>query len=363
MELRIEREALGKELSIISRAAGKKAVIQAYNYVHIVAEPMQPLRLETTDGTIAIKSTALSATIDKSGEAMVPALRLLEIVKAMVGPEVSIKADGAGPVKIACGGFKSNLATLAAEDFPKLPDPEGAHVVLDAKAVGRLIRQVRYACTGADDRFFLNGAQISGKDGMVRLAATDAHRLAVSSWKSASEIPAMLIPSFTMDALAALLESSPVSDTTYVQAENHIFFIAGNRILASRRMDGNFPAYERIIPKSYTASCSVNRSLLQAALKRVMLVQSQTVRAVNITMSDGGVRLDLQTVEVGEADEMVEAKHTGPELKVRVQGAYLDDALDVAASETVLLESEGGDTRPLVIRDGEEALSVIMPMR
>src|SRR5207249_10115438 len=152
--------------------------------------------------------------------------------------------------------FDSRMQTLPREDFPTLPESgAGApSATLPRSALKEMVAKTHFAITGEDTRYFLNGALFVLRPDAMSLVATDGHRLALvtvtrdaRTKKETDEIKAIL-PKKTLGELARLLAEGD-DDIRYERGENHLFFDVGGRLLISRMIDGQFPAYERVIPK------------------------------------------------------------------------------------------------------------------
>src|SRR5262249_39242808 len=173
-----------------------------------------------------------------------------EIVKSL--PETDIRiAEDKGGVKVAADRFDSRMQTLPREDFPTLPEAGAAPTAtLSRVSLKEMVAKTQFAITGEDTRFFLNGALFVLRPDSMSLVATDGHRLALGTRtgegggkKDESEARAIL-PKKTLGELARLLVEGD-EDIRYERGENHLFFDVGGRLLISRMIDGQFPAYER----------------------------------------------------------------------------------------------------------------------
>ena len=154
------------------------------------------------------------------------------------------------------------MQTLPREDFPT---PAGRWRRCDAtlpRDVGEGDgRETQFAITGEDTRFYLNGALFILRADSMSLVATDGHRLALVTVDREAEgrrrTKARSARSSQEDAaeLSRLLTEGE-GDVNYERGENHLFFEVGGRLLISRMIDGQFPAYERVIPKATTSTSS-----------------------------------------------------------------------------------------------------------
>ena len=148
------------------------------------------------------------------------------------------------------------MVTLPASEFRRRRwTPEPSPATLSGAACKRMISHTRFAITSEETRYFLNGAQLVLQPDSMSLVATDGHRLA---FVRVHESPGkgvkheVLLPRKTLNEVARLIDGT--ESIEFSHGENHLFFRAGNRLLISRKIDANFPAYERVIPKTTTST-------------------------------------------------------------------------------------------------------------
>ena len=251
MELVVRKNDLLKELSLLQGIVERKNTIPILANVLIEATK-DGISLLATDLDVGLRSRC-EGTVVKPGILTLPAKKLFEIVSALPDTEVRIEEDKGGKsVTVAADRFESRMQTLPASEFPTPPnDAGGPEATLPGAALKRLISHTRFAITSEDTRYFLNGAQLVLRPDSMSMVATDGHRLAFISVRESpgkkvnSEV---LLPRKTLTEVARLIDGGDAVE--FSQGENHLFFRAGGRLLISRKIDANFPAYERVIPKT-----------------------------------------------------------------------------------------------------------------
>src|SRR5262249_19212537 len=156
---------------------------------------------------------------------------------------------------------------------------------LPRSSLKEMVAKTHFAITGEDTRYFLNGALFVLRPDAMSLVATDGHRLALvtvtrpaAGKRDPDEVKAIL-PKKTLGERARLLVEGD-EDIRYERGENHLFFDVGGRLLISRMIDGQFPAYERVIPKGNDKHIEFERDRLTNAVKRVALLSNERSRAV-----------------------------------------------------------------------------------
>ena len=369
MELVVRKNDLLRELQLFQGIVERKNTIPILANVLMEAKGDE-VHLLATDLEVALRS-ACTAVVAKGGALTLPAKKLYEIVKSL--PETDIRiAEEKNGVKVAAERFDSRMQTLPREDFPALPQAAGEPTATLAIApIKEMIGKTQFAITGEDTRYFLNGAQFVLRADSMSLVATDGHRLALvtvpregAAKKSDEEIKAIL-PKKTLGELARLLSESegPVS---YERGENHLFFGVGRRTLISRMIDGQFPAYERVIPKGNDKRIEFERDRLTNACKRVALMSNERSRAVKFQVEKGKVDVTSSSPELGEARETLTVDYSGGAVQICFNAQYVLDFLAAVTTDVVALELKDEVSQAVmspVGAEGYEYTYVIMPMR
>jgi DNA polymerase-3 subunit beta len=367
MELVVRKSDLLRELQYFQGIVERKSTIPILANVLLEASD-GTVRLLATDLEVSLRSTC-EASIARGGALTLPAKKLFEIVKALPDTDVRIEQDGTN-VKVAADRFESKMQTLPREDFPTLPEATGrGAVTLPRKGLRDLIARTQFAITGEDTRYYLNGAQFIVKGTTMVMVATDGHRLALVTSQLAADATGTefkaIIPKKTLTELSRLLSDGD-SDIVYELGENHQFFHVGDRLLISRIHEGQFPAYERVIPKGNDKKIEFERDRLTNAVKRVAILSNDRSRAVKFDIQAGRVEISSESPDFGEAREQVMVDYSGAAMQICFNAQYVADFLAVVETDNVQLELKDEVSQALmrpVAADGYDYTYVIMPMR
>ena len=366
MELVVRKTDLLRELQLFQGIVERKNTIPILANVLIEADGNE-VRMLATDLEVALRSRC-EATVKKSGSLTLPAKKLYEILKALPETDVRIEEDKNG-VKVAADRFDSRMQTLPREDFPALPDASGKpRATLPRDALKEMVAKTQFAITGEETRFFLNGAKFVLKPESLAMIATDGHRLAlveVTHKIGVTEEIGVILPKKTILELGKLLVEGD-GDVLFESGENHLFFEVGGRMLISRMIDGQFPAYERVIPKGNDKQIEFERERLSNAVKRVALLSNERSRSVKIEISKGKVEVTSSSSEFGEAHEELIVDYAGPPLSISFNAQYVLDFLNVVETDVVALSLKD-EVSQVVMKpvgaQGYDYTYVIMPMR
>jgi DNA polymerase-3 subunit beta len=202
----------------------------------------------------------------------------------------------------------------------------------------------------------------------MSLVATDGHRLAlvnVSRPKSDSDEDRVILPKKTLTELGRLLMDGD-GDIAFERGENHLFFTTGARTLISRMIDGQFPAYERVVPKGNDKHIDFERERLIGAVRRVSLLSNERSRAVKFMVDKGKVDVSSSSPELGEAREALAVEYQGPAMQICFNAQYVVDFLTAVSTDVVSLELKDEVSQAVMSPVGAEGFDytyVIMPMR
>jgi DNA polymerase-3 subunit beta len=366
MELVVRKNELLRELQLFQGIVERKNTIPILANVLIEANGNE-VRMLATDLEVALRSRC-QAAVAKSGSLTLPAKKLYEIIKALPETDVRIEQDRNG-VKVAADRFDSRMQTLPREDFPTLPDVSGrARATLPRAVVKEMVSKTQYAITGEDTRYFLNGAKFILRPQSLTLVATDGHRLALVEAPHETGVAqevGVILPKKTLLELGKLL-SEGEGDIQFESGENPLFFEVAGRVLISRMIDGQFPAYERVIPKGNDKTIEFDRERLTSAVKRVALLSNERSRAVKFEVDKGKVEVTSSSSEFGEAHEQLPVEYSGPVLTISFNAQYVLDFLNVVDTDVVSLSLKD-DVSQAVMKpvgaQGYDYTYVIMPMR
>ena len=366
MELVVRKNELLRELQLFQGIVERKNTIPILANILVDAKGDE-LWMLATDLEVALRSKC-PATIAKAGALTLPAKKLYEIVKALPETDVRIEQDKSG-VRVAAERFDSKMQTLPREDFPSLPEGgAGTKTALPRAAIRQMVAKTQFAITGEDTRFFLNGAKFLLRPGTLTLVATDGHRLALVETRHtlpvANEI-GVILPKKTLLEVGKLVADGD-ADVSFEQGENHLFFDVDGRTLISRMIDGQFPAFERVIPKGNDKTIEFDRERLTNAVKRVALLSNERSRAVKFEVSKGKVEVTSSSSEFGEAREQLPVEYSGAGLAISFNAQYVLDFLNVVETDVVSLSLKDETSQAVmkpVAADGYDYTYVIMPMR
>ena len=368
MEFTANKDELLRELSLI------QGIVERKNTIPILANVL----IEAAGGSIELAATDLdvglkchiSADVAEEGALTLSAKKLFEIVRAVPESTIRIKELENFWASIESGRSYFKMVGLGKSEFPALAEPpKNGFTAIPGSALSELIHKTSFAITADDNRYFLNGARLELNGDELRMVATDGHRLAYISLKrpvGSGGTANVIVPKKTLLELLKMLGEEE-SSVEFSQGENHLFFKVGERLLVSKRVDDQFPAYDKVIPQGNDKMLTCDRDDLVGAIRRVSLLANERSRAVRFGIESGKLEVSSQNPELGEARETIDAGYDGDSLQIGFNGQYLLDFLNAAGSAEVKFELKDDSSQGLLKpSDGAEETDyryVVMPMR
>ena len=365
MKFSLTRDELLKPLAWVSSVVDKRQSMAVLQNILLVVED-NVLRLTGTDTELELVASINLVHEAQEGEITVPGRKLVDWLKQLTGnPIVDVRLDDQ-KLYFKAGRSQSRIATLPASDFPNLQDSMGHFSFkLERQALKKLIDKVSFAMAQQDVRYFLNGMLMDLKPGLLRLVATDGHRLALcqSDVDYDGTRQQAIVPRKSILELSRLLgeDGGPAE---VILGQHHLRISLGSIIFTTKLIDGKFPEYERVLPRDGDKMVLAGRDELRGALLRTLVFCNEKVHGIRVTLTSGNLQLTASNAEQEEAQENISVEYSGSELEIGFNVVYLLDVLNVLDEPTSLI-TLGGQNSSLLLQEqeGRDASYVVMPMR
>jgi DNA polymerase-3 subunit beta len=369
MEFSVKKFDLLQELSLTQGVVERKTTIPILGNILCEASGNH-ITLTATDLELSIR-TSCEAKVKKEGAGTIPAKKLLELVRLLPEGDIRFKLLENNWVQILADRKTYKMVGMAKDNFPAIPAFPHPIAKIPSTILSSLIARTAFAISNEESRYTLNGALLLLKPEAVTMVATDGHRLAVAEIDHKFEgLTREVRPLVPKKALAEVLrlasEAGEDAEIEFALDESHLFFRAGERLLISRMLTGQFPNYEAVLPRDNNRKVVIERGELNDAVKRVAQLADTRSHAVKLSVSTEGIEISASSPEYGEAKETIEKEYKGDPLAIGFNAQYMIDFLAAAPEGPISLElkdeQSAGQMRPLA----DEAYRyryVIMPMR
>ena len=374
MKVTVLQENLARGLSIVSRAVSPRSTLPVLSNI-LIASDEGRLRLSATNLELGI-TCWIAARIDEEGSTTVPARTFADLVNTLPGDQVQLSLDVKTQNLHLKGGTSNNdIKCIDAQEFPPLPVPEmdGA-VALNVVDFKEMIQQVAFAASTDEARPVLMGVLMNVDKENLTMAAADGFRLSVCKAQLSQPAPQplnVIIPARALNELARVATDSEEPIYMVVpKNRGQVLFRVKDVEVVSQLIDGTFPDYQQIIPRSYKSRTLVSTASLLKACKQAEIFarEGSNVARFDIKQSNGEmqpseVEISATSEETGKNETIVEATVDGGGVLIAFNVKFLREALEVIKTPNVALETSAANMPGVVKPVGDDKfLHVIMPM-
>jgi DNA polymerase-3 subunit beta len=371
MKVSCSQEDLSKGLAVVGRAVATRAVLPITNNVLIATEGSR-LRLAATNLEIAI-SCWIPATIEKEGTVTIPARLLTDFVNSLPSGRIDMAlSPRSRSLELRCARHEAHISGLDPADFPAIPKiTDGMNVKVKPGDLRLAINQVGFAAASEESRPVLTGVHAEFEGEQLTLAAADGFRLAVRKVSLAKVVDtkmAIIIPSRSLTELNRLIsEQEEPLDLTVNSQKSQVLFRLRNVEMVSQLIQGTFPNYSQLIPKSYSTRAVIKLAEFLRATKSASIFARDGSGIVRLQImpkdGKGKIAISARAEEIGDNLGEVDATVEGEEAKIAFNSKYLMDVLGVIAKEEVALETTTSSSPGVIRPVGDESyIHIVMPM-
>ncbi len=372
MEITVSRQELLRELTATQSVVERKTTIPILSNFLIEAAD-DKLTITGTDLDQSMK-TSCPAKVKKAGACTIPARKLYDYIKLLGDGDISIKLLDNHWVQIRAGRSNTKMVGMARANFPQVPEfPESSLTKIPTASLKNLIAKTIFAISNEESRYTLNGALLVLKAESMTMVATDGHRLAhiEKSGENLSNISGekkTLIPRKALAELQSLLSASDEEYLEFADDEQTLFFRIGHRTLTSRKLTGQFPNFEAVMPRDNNKFVVVRSEDLNVSIQRVAQFADERSGAIKIRVEQNELKISSSSTDSGESEDVIETPYNFDPIVVGFNSAYLLDFLKATGnSGEVRLEfkdaQSAGQMRPEDGADDYKYRYIIMPMR
>jgi len=372
LEISVSRAELLRELTAAQSVVERKTTIPILSNFLFEADG-DSLTITATDLDQSIR-TSCAAKVKKTGACTIPARKLYDYIKLLPEGDISIKLMDNHWVQIRAGRSNTKMVGMARANFPMVAEfPTTGSTKLSVASLKNLIAKTIFAISSEESRYTLNGALLVLKAESMAMVATDGHRLAHieklgESLDGITGEKKTLIPRKALGELLSLLNSTDAETLDFADDEQTLFFRVGGRVLTSRKLTGQFPNYEAVLPRDNNKFVIVRSEDLMGSIQRVAQFADERSGAIKIRLEQNELKLSSSSTDSGESEDSIETPYNYDPLVVGFNSSYLIDFLKaIGGTSEVRLEfkdaQSAGQMRPEDGADDVKYRYILMPMR
>jgi DNA polymerase-3 subunit beta len=362
MKLQVTQENLSKALGSVARVASTRGTLPILSNV----------LLKTVDGRLSIAATNLDIAIThyigskvgSEGSITVPARLMQDFVGSLPSGVIELKLDEL-KLHINAEKYQSVINGVSAEDYPVMPAiTEAVSWKINAKLLKQALQQVVVAASNDEARPVLTGVYWHTHEGKLYMVATDSYRLAEKALVSMDQEVDLLIPANALQDLLRIIGDYD-EDVVVKHDDQQVLFIVGDVELVARLIEGKYPDYRKLIPKSFASEAVLKKSDLTNITKVSSLFARESAGSVTINLDAGEQQVSIRSIasQIGENTANAVATIT-EEGSITLNSRYILDALHAFNGEDVRL-AFNGKLEPCILADpkADDYLHVVMPLK
>jgi DNA polymerase-3 subunit beta len=365
MKLTVLQEDLAKALNISSRFVSSRATLPV----------LSNILLQSERNKLYIVATNLEASVclflgskgSDDGQICVPSKTFTELISSLPSGQISLESDGE-KLRIASEGFSGSISGILGTEFPSVPrDIDQNCIKIPREAFFDALSKVLFAASNDETRPVLTGVLFIFDENNLTLVSSDGFRLSQKgiSIKNSGGVRRMILPKTTL--LEISRASHEVGDTflmQYKEDENQVIFGIGGAVVATRVIEGDFPSFEKVIPKQSDISIHVDKESLVRAIKIASIFARDLGNVVKLKFGESSLEILAESSKVGGQKTRIDAGVEGGVLEISFNYRFIEEFLNVCGSEDVLIELTDSIS-PGVFKDTKDSgfLHLIMPVK
>ncbi len=367
MQFQVAKQLLLKAIASVNGAVEKKNTIPVLQNIKIDVKNDRVVLL-ATDMDILVTST-FESDMKTGGATTVPAQMFFDIVRKIPdGSNIMISQESPTILQIKSGKSKYNLPCIDAAEFPNLSEGElGEEVEIDAEKLSKMIDKTRFAISNDETRYYLNGLYLQAmkKDSgfELRTVATDGHRLALSFLAAINlKTPfGVILPKKSVAEIRRIIDGSKKIRLAVSRVK--IKITTEQTTIVSKLIDGEFPDYDKVLPKNNTQIAVINKKNFFDCVDRVSTVATDKHRSIKLVIENGKMNLQVNTNDGSFAYEELDVNYSGERIETGFNSRYLLDIIGQIDKEELLMRFKDGGSPALIEAKDMTSIFVIMPVR
>ena len=354
-------------VQIVSKSIASKQQTPILSGIHLQANN-GTLELQTTNYELSML-VKIPAEIEEPGQIVLNGRYLQEVVRKLSGEKVTLTYKKEEKiVQIQSNAAKFTLLSMNATEFPTIQYLEGTlSFSMRSDILSSFIKKTVFSCATDETRPVFTGCYLEINDKLLTMAATNTHRLSVKTEPMEDSIgnTKLIIPAKALNELLHIIGSDDSDDIRIICTRRQISFEFENVYMISRLIEGQFPAYQSAIPNSFQTEAVMKTDDFNDAVDRVSLIsRANEYNIIRLVFSQGQLHIFSNNPEVGNAEEIIPATVTGPDVNIAFNAQYIADVLkNIDGEECTFSMNES--LQPAAIHDSADStfLYIVTPVR
>jgi DNA polymerase III subunit beta len=367
MKLSTSRDNLFTALQSASRAASTRSTLPSLGGILLTAGG-ETLTLRATDMELGLTLSIGDVKVEREGTVLLPGRLLADVVRSLPDGEVTLEQRAEQrDVELTAAGARFHLRTLAADEFPRLPEPDGEVAKIPATPLAETIERVARAASRDEVRPILTGVLVQAEGSTLTMVATDSYRLSVKHTEleggTISEAIEANVPARALRELARIIGVEGADEVEIAMSRNQALFRVGSMVLTSRLIEGQFPSWRQLVPESFEHEVRLPRLELLEVTRRISQL-AQRNAPLRMAFAEGELTVAAETPDIGDANEAMPAPYSGEPMEIAFNPQFLIEGIESVDGDEITVHLSS-PLRPGLLRPvgREDFAYLVMPIR
>lgn len=373
----VSNQELHKSLKILSGVVDHSQVIQILGYIKCDLQGDQ-LSLIASNSEIEIH-VCISVSNNHSDSLCsftLPCRKLFDITRTLEDATLNIKCQSSW-IDIEVGKTRFKLASLPANNFPQLTQFSAKKIVeISQNELLWLLNRTSFAMASQDVRFFLNGMRIGLSENELQAVATDGHRLSLNCLDQSSfsqktieksdenlDTVDFIVPRKTIQELRKHLKETDQTVEISIGSQ-YISVISEDISIYSNLIDGQYPKYQKLIPKKFNHQVCVSVSMLRQSISKMAILANEKFHGARFNFESEKLTISTHNVNHEQAVDELPVTLDGHPINIGFNLMYLVDILNTVTSERIQINivDEKSSVSFEEIDGEKDSLFIVMPL-
>lgn len=365
MRVKVLQEDLLKGLNIASRFVATRSQLPILSNV-LLSTTQSGLKIASTNLEMGV-CCFIGAKIETEGAITIPARTLVEIIANMPSGQINLEVEKE-QLTIINQKAKVLLTGILPSDFPKIPDYlEKVDFKLSSSVLNTLKSQVVFSSSSDEARPVLTGVLFKFFEDHIQVVATDGFRLSCKEVdiKTGINEGNIILSAKMIDEVSKIAgESETLVEVAILNQTKQVMFSLNNCVMTGRLIDGEFPNFDKIIPKSHTFQGFIEKEEFVKAIKIIGVIARESANVMRLKTNKEGISLFAENKQYGQEEIQLEAQTLGDELEMAFNYKFIQDFLNSVKGEEVCFETSGSSS-PGVFKEKKDNsyFHLIMPVK
>jgi DNA polymerase-3 subunit beta len=362
------REAFLSACQLTSVAIAARDVKPILQNLKAIVEP-ERCTLMATDLELGIRLEVRSVKVEEPGDMIIPAARMISILRESTDSDLVIDADHERCVVRG----KSNEFEMPSEDpanFPDVPTfAEEKYHEIASSVLAEMIRRTQFAVALGEARFSATtGILVELEGDQAKLVATDGRRLALAQAAAKAhgghttkgQMP--VLPAKAMGLIERNLHEAEGIVRIAVRT-NDALIQTERAMIYTRLVEGRFPPYQQVIPQKHPLKVPLVVGPFQTAVRQAAVMTDEESKRVTFTFSNHRLTLQAHGQAAGRSHVELPVGYDGKPIEISFDPKFLLEMLRVLGADTPLTLELLDSNKPALFRnEPSNYLYVVVPM-